>query len=150
MHSDSLLDFPRILIHIGSREYRAVHQKHLVQCSTGPLLPSVWLFPTPCGSGKPAKLNAAEDAHCAERPWRLFPAGIVLAGQIPAIVPQQHIRSAHPQYRAVLAVAAEPANGLAVLGTTLLPVHPLDGMRGEICLDCLGDSCIERRLAEAS
>ena len=28
MHSDSLLDFPRILIHIGSREYRAVQQKH--------------------------------------------------------------------------------------------------------------------------
>src|SRR5580765_5006695 len=29
MHSDSSLDFPRILIHIGSREYRAVHQKTL-------------------------------------------------------------------------------------------------------------------------
>jgi len=29
MHSDSSLDFPRILIHIGSREYRAVHQKAL-------------------------------------------------------------------------------------------------------------------------
>src|SRR5580765_4964565 len=29
MHSDSSLDFPRILIHIGSREYRAVHQNAL-------------------------------------------------------------------------------------------------------------------------
>ena len=29
MHSDSSLNFPRILIHIGSREYRAVRQKQL-------------------------------------------------------------------------------------------------------------------------